>query len=297
MRDFEVKLAQVAGQVNRVLDGVVSLAASPSRRVVEAMRYASLDEGKRLRPFVLVESARLLGGNDDRALRVGAALECVHCYSLVHDDLPAMDDDDLRRGRPATHIAFDEATAILAGDALLTLAFEILADPATHAEAAVRARLVLELARAAGKNGMIGGQMLDLTIADHCGESRLDDIVSTQALKTGALFRYAARAGAILARAGDRQAEALALYGDKVGLAFQIADDLLDVEGSAETMGKHTGKDGSAGKATLVAVLGLAPARAHAQKLISQACAALDGFESDTTDLRELARFAVERGH
>ncbi|MEG9884749.1 MAG: polyprenyl synthetase family protein [Hyphomicrobiales bacterium] len=297
MRDFEVKLAQIACQVNRVLDAFLTLACSPARRMVEAMRYASLDKGKRLRPFLLVESARLLGGDDERALRVGAALECVHCYSLVHDDLPAMDDDDLRRGRPATHIAFDEATAILAGDALLTLAFEMLADPATHAEATVRAQLVLELAHVAGKNGMIGGQMLDLTIANRSGETSLDDIAAMQSLKTGALFRYAARAGAMLARASDTEIKALALYGDRIGLAFQIADDLLDVESTAETTGKRTGKDSHAGKATFVGVLGVEQARAYARNLILQACAALDGFEGDTTGLRELARFAITRGN
>jgi farnesyl diphosphate synthase len=236
----------------------------------------------------------LLGAEREHALRAGAALECVHCYSLVHDDLPAMDDDDLRRGRPTCHKAFDEATAILAGDGLLTLAFEIVSDPLTHPDPAVRGQLVLELARAAGHAGMVGGQMLDLEAeAGNWGD--MDAIVRLQSMKTGALFRYALEAGAILARTDGSARAALSRYADKVGLAFQIADDILDVEATPEQLGKATQKDRSAGKATFIDLLGLDGARRKARQLVEEASAALDPFGPPADTLREAARFIVER--
>lgn len=253
-------------------------------RLAAAMRYAALGPGKRLRPFLVIESAGLFGVPRARALRVGAALECVHCYSLAHDDLPAMDDDDLRRGRPTTHKAFDEATAILAGDALLTYAFEIMGDKLTHPDAAVRAELVVQLSRAAGSAGMAGGQMLDLQ-AD-------SDISRIQAMKTGALFSFACASGAVLA--GENPAS-LITYAHNIGLAFQIADDILDVESDPATLGKATQKDQKAGKATFVSTLGLAAAKARAESLTEAAIAALAPYGTRADTLREAAGYMVAR--
>ena len=291
---FAAALKQTAEDVDRLLGELLPLDGAVARRVVEAMRYAALGQGKRLRPFFVAESARMLGADRGNALRVGAALECVHCYSLVHDDLPAMDDDDLRRGRPTCHRAFDEATAILAGDGLLTFAFEVLADPLTHRDPAVRSELTLELARAAGHHGMVGGQMLDLE-AEAGGCQDYDAIVLLQSLKTGALFRYALQAGAILAGSDGEARAALKSYSDKVGLAFQIADDILDVESTPEVLGKATQKDRSAGKATFIDLLGLDGAREKARRLVEEASAALDLFGARADSLREAARFIVER--
>jgi farnesyl diphosphate synthase len=291
---FAAALKDVADAIDRLLGEMLRLDVAAAPRVVEAMRYAALAQGKRLRPFFLVESAKLLGAARASALRAGAALECVHCYSLVHDDLPAMDDDDLRRGRPTCHKAFDEATAILAGDGLLTLAFEIVSDPATHAEPAVRSQLVLELARAAGHGGMVGGQMLDLE-AEAGGLRDMKAIVRLQSMKTGALFRYALEAGAILAQADGEARAALSAYADKAGLAFQIADDILDVESTPEQLGKATQKDRSAGKATFIDLLGIDGARLKARQLVDEASAALDRFGPAADTLREAARFIVER--
>jgi farnesyl diphosphate synthase len=258
------------------------------------MRYSALAQGKRLRPFFVAESARILGADHHQALRVGAALECIHCYSLVHDDLPAMDDDDLRRGKPTCHIAFDEATAILAGDGLLTVAFEIITDPATHSDGAVRAELALKLARASGHNGMVGGQMLDLA-AEEKHSHDLDEIIAIQSLKTGALFRYSLEGGAILAQAGAEDRERMRTYADRVGLAFQIADDILDVESSPEQLGKATQKDAEAGKATFIDLFGLDGAKARASALADEAVGALSSYGSKADSLREAARFIVER--
>jgi farnesyl diphosphate synthase len=291
---FAASLKTIAEDIDRLLGQVLAPGGAAAPRVVEAMRYAALGQGKRLRPFFLAESAKLLGARREHALRAGAALECVHCYSLVHDDLPAMDDDDLRRGRPTCHKAFDEATAILAGDGLLTLAFEIVSDPATHPDPAVRAELVLELARAAGHAGMVGGQMLDLE-AEAGGLHDLDAIVRLQGMKTGALFRYALEAGAILAQADGEARAALAIYAEKVGLAFQIADDILDVESTPEQLGKATQKDKGAGKATFIDLLGLDGARVKARQLVDEASASLDRFGPAADTLREAARFIVER--
>ena len=234
-------------------------------RLIEAMRYSSLGGGKRFRPFLVVESAALFAVPRSRALMAGAALECVHCYSLVHDDLPAMDNDDLRRGQPTAHKAFDEATAILAGDGLLTLAFDILSRIETHPDAAIRIDLVSSLARAAGLGGMVGGQMLDLEAEGRFAGNvplKLDEnsILTLQAMKTGALLRFACTAGGILGSANAAQRKALERYGSAVGKAFQIADDLLDLEGDPALVGKQTGKDAVAGKATIVGILG-APGR------------------------------------
>jgi farnesyl diphosphate synthase len=261
------------------------------------MRHAALGGGKRLRPFLAIESARVLGYRSAGAARAGAAIELLHCYSLVHDDLPSMDDDDLRRGRPTVHREFDEATAILAGDALQTLAFEVLADPDTDADPAIRLELVLGLARASGLGGMVGGQMLDLAAEHRYGPVTLGeaDIRRLQAMKTGAILAFSVEAGAILGRADPTTRAALLAYGRALGAAFQVADDLLDRESSAEAMGKRTGKDQEKGKATLVDLLGLDGARRRCASLLDEALAALERFGPEADVLREAARFTVER--
>jgi len=267
-------------------------------RLIAAMRHAMLGGGKRLRPFLLAETAALFDVPRAQALLTGAALECVHGYSLVHDDLPAMDNDDLRRGRPTVHKAFDEATAILAGDALLTLAFDVLARPQTHPDAAVRVALVVALARAAGVGGMVGGQMLDLAAEGRFGAGgpqTRDDVIRLQAMKTGALLTFACEAGAILGGADPAQRDAIAAYGQAVGRAFQIADDLIDVEGEAAVVGKQTGKDAAAGKATLVGMLGIAGARNELAALVSAAAAALSPFGDKAAVLKATAHFIAER--
>jgi farnesyl diphosphate synthase len=288
---FEQALAAIAADTDRFLDETLSLRGAAAPRLVEAMRYASLGAGKRLRPFFVVATSRLHDVEEANALRVGAALECVHCYSLVHDDLPAMDNDDLRRGKPTVHRAFDEATAILVGDSLQTLAFEILADPEPHADAEVRVALISALARAAGKNGMAGGQMLDLE-AEARPVHELRDIMRLQALKTGALFGFACEAGAMLAKADP---EPLRQYAEHVGLAFQIVDDILDVEANPETLGKATQKDHGKGKATFVDLLGLQEAKQRAEAHAEGAVVALKPYGRKATLLAEAARFIVSR--
>ncbi|MEM8686088.1 MAG: polyprenyl synthetase family protein [Pseudomonadota bacterium] len=291
---FLDELSNTADEIDVLLDQLMPVESAPAKRVIEAMRYASIGQGKRLRPFLVCESAKLFDVGRTHALRTGAALECIHCYSLVHDDLPAMDDDALRRGKPTTHIAFDEATAILAGDGLLTFAFEILADPQTHPDAAVRSELMGQLAIAAGAAGMVGGQMLDLE-AEARESHDLDEIITLQGMKTGALFRYACEAGAILAASGQAERSALSVYADRIGLAFQIADDVLDQESTPEQLGKQTQKDAEAGKATFIDLLGLDGAKARAHTLVDEACAALDVFGNRGGILREAALFIVER--
>jgi farnesyl diphosphate synthase len=295
---FEDRLQATGALVERRLSDYLTRArgpVDPPVKLAEVMRYAVLGRGKRLRPFLLIESAALFGVRPENALDAACALECVHCYSLVHDDLPAMDDDKLRRGRETVHIAFDEATAILAGDALLTLAFEILAAPATHATAAVRSELVLGLARAAGWAGMAGGQSLDL---DAEGQKLTTaEIRRLQALKTGALIEYACTAGAILGPADGPEWAALEKYGRAVGRAFQLADDLLDVTGDAVKLGKATGKDSGAGKATLVAALGAERSRAELESLEQEAVASLEIFGDRAGPLQEAARFVSRREH
>jgi len=301
---FVARLNEIAASTETLLDQllrpgpVLGERARPGR-LLEAMRYASLGGGKRFRPFLVVESAAMFAVPREQALMAGAALECVHCYSLVHDDMPAMDNDDLRRGRPTVHKAFDEATAILVGDSLLTFAFDILARAETHPDPAVRIALVLALARAAGLGGMAGGQMLDLAAEGRFAATppRLDlpDVEELQAMKTGALLRYGCVAGAILGGADDRKRAALDRFGGAIGQAFQIADDLLDVEGDAATLGKATGKDAAAGKATLVGVLGPGAARARLDALVGEAEAALAPFGADAAVLKAAARFVADR--
>ena len=288
---FQHALSRCAAETDSLLDQLLPAGATPARRVIDAMRYAALGQGKRLRPFLLVEAATLFGVPRQRALRAGAALECVHCYSLVHDDLPAMDDDDLRRGKPTTHKAFDEATAILAGDALLTYAFEILSDEATHPDATIRMKLVSGLARASGLAGMVGGQMLDIE-AETSAAAALSDITLIQSLKTGALFSYACEAGAIL---GAADPAPLRRYAEKIGLAFQIADDILDVESTPEALGKATQKDKGKGKATFVDLLGLAEAKSRAASLVAEAINSLSPYGDKADVLNEAARFIVAR--
>ncbi|PWB78977.1 MAG: geranylgeranyl pyrophosphate synthase [Methylocystaceae bacterium] len=278
--EFRRRLDAAAEATETQLDallGAAPLAGEIRRpaRLLEAMRYASLGGGKRLRPFLVIESARLFGATGESAQRTAAALEMVHCYSLVHDDLPAMDDDDLRRGRPTAHKAFDEATAILAGDGLLTYAFDVVADPATHADAGIRANLVLALARAAGLGGMVGGQALDLEAETAKTPLTLDEILRLQAMKTGALLRFAVDAGAILGGASPDAGSALTRYGEALGAAFQIADDILDAEGDTAALGKRAGKDAERNKATLIGLLGLDAARARRDFLVQAAVDAL----------------------
>jgi len=301
---FQNRLGQVARETQDLLDqllvpGPMDGERMRPHRLVEAMRYASLGGGKRLRPFLVVESAALFAVSPRNALMAGAALECVHCYSLAHDDLPAMDNDDLRRGRPTTHKAFDEATAVLVGDGLLTFAFDILSRPDTHPDAEVRLELVTALARAAGLGGMVGGQMLDLAAEGRFeGNPRAlaeQEVKTLQAMKTGALLRFACVAGAILGKADPRQRSALEHYGSAVGEAFQIADDLLDLEGDPATVGKATGKDAAAHKATLVAALGPLAARRRLEGLIVEAQSALDIFGNNGDMLKAAARFVAAR--
>lgn len=264
-------------------------------RLLAAMRHSVLNGGKRIRPFLMIESAGLFSVEPAAAAHAAAALECIHCYSLVHDDLPAMDDDDLRRGQPTTHKQFDEATAILAGDALLTLAFDLLADPACHPDPETRTKLVSLHARCAGLGGMAGGQMLDLE-GEHSPLAG-DDIANMQAMKTGALIRCACEAGALLGNAGPTQRYALSRFGDTIGAAFQLADDLLDVTASSSTLGKQTGKDEARGKPTLVALLGAEQARERADQLLDEAIGHLSGFGARAENLAAAARFIVNRDH
>lgn len=299
---FHQRLAAVAGKVEARLDALLSpqpLAGEIARpaHLLDAMRYACLGGGKRLRPFLLIETARLFGRADDGTLRAACALEMVHCYSLVHDDLPAMDGDDLRRGRPTVHKAFDEATAILAGDGLLTYAFDVMGDPATHADPEIRVALVTGLARAAGLGGMAGGQMLDLDAEQAPAPLTPAEIERLQAMKTGALLRFAVEGGALAGGADAAQHAALCEFGRTLGAAFQIADDLLDAEGNTAQLGKRAGKDAEHHKATLVAALGLARAKEMRDDLAQRAQAALAGFGADADVLREAARFTVSRDH
>ncbi len=302
---FETRLAQVASLVEAVLHNILSDAvrsgetARPAR-LVGAMRHGVLGGGKRLRPLLVVEAAGLFGVAEAQALRAGAALELIHCYSLVHDDLPAMDDDDLRRGQPTVHRAYDEATAILAGDALQTLAFDVMADGAVHADPQVRAELVLLLARATGLGGMAGGQMLDLEAEGRfAGGAPLalaeTDIRQLQAMKTGALIRFACLAGAVLGGARGTERASLEAYGATIGLAFQIADDLIDHEGDAASAGKATGKDAARGKGTLVSLHGAAWARAELARLVAVAEGHLAPFGARAGRLGAAARFIAFR--
>ena len=299
---FAARLAESHAGIERELEKLLELKPKPGeparpKRLIEAMRYATLGGGKRLRPFLTVETAQALGRTDNGPVRAGAAIECIHAYSLIHDDLPSMDDDDLRRGRPTTHRAFDEATAILAGDGLQALAFEILADPATDTSADVRVALCLGLARAAGLAGMVGGQMLDIDAEKSTAPLSVEEIRLLQAMKTGALLKFSVEAGAILAGADAKARAALGVYGRAIGAAFQIADDILDVESDAATLGKRAGKDAEQNKGTLVGSLGLEGARRELDRLVDEAISSVDaaGVGAKGDLLRATARFVAMR--
>ncbi|WP_288430558.1 polyprenyl synthetase family protein [uncultured Agrobacterium sp.] len=295
---FEMRLRDNAMKTEALLAELLADATGEDEiarpaNLLAAMRHGVLNGGKRLRPFLVIETTRLLGGSEDAALRVGAALECLHCYSLVHDDLPAMDDDDLRRGQPTVHKKFDEATAILAGDSLLTLAFDIIAAPETRLSGDRKTALVLSLARAAGIGGMAGGQALDLAAEKQAPDET--GILTLQAMKTGALLRFACEAGAIIAGNDASDKKTLRSFGEKIGLAFQLADDLLDLTSDAATMGKATGKDAARGKGTLVGLRGEEWARAKLRGLVVEAAELLRPYGDKAETLAEAAQFIAER--
>ena len=287
-------LREIAAEVDQAFDALLPIPPDTRARLYEAMRYAAIGGGKRMRPLLTVAGCALFGVDRARALRAGVAVECIHAYSLIHDDLPCMDDDDLRHGKPTLHRAFGEAAAVLAGDSLHALAFEILADPATHEDPFVRAELIGELARASGPAGMAGGQMMDL-MAD--GDGDLASVTRLQQLKTGALIGWCLDAAAIMGKVGPEARASLRGYARDLGLAFQIADDLLDAEGEEERTGKRVGKDEAAGKETFLSLLGTDRARQQAQMLVDQAIEHLHGFGAEAELLRDIARFAVARDH
>jgi farnesyl diphosphate synthase len=298
--EFSARLVAVADATEQMLDRLLSPHLLPGEkdrpsRLLEAIRYGALGGGKRLRPFLLVETARMLGAEGEGVLRAACALEMIHCYSLVHDDLPAMDDDDLRRGRPTVHKAFDEACAILAGDALLTYAFDVIADAPTHPDPAVRADLTVMLARASGLGGMVGGQALDLQAESRKEPHSREFVMLMQSMKTGALLLNAVEAGARMGGADAAQRQALSRYGALLGAAFQVADDILDAEGDTAALGKRAGKDADRNKATLVAVLGIDEARKRRDALAREAIEALAGFGDKAAILAEAARFTAMR--
>jgi farnesyl diphosphate synthase len=291
--DFKKALVEAASALENTLDHLLPDVRGPEAQLLESMRYSAMDGGKRLRPFLVLASSALFSVDRQVALQTAAAVECVHCYSLIHDDLPAMDDDDLRRGRPSNHKQFDEATAILAGDGLLTFAFEILASERAHADPRIRIELIRSLSHAAGPQGLVGGQMIDLA-----SEGKVLDVGTLTRLnqmKTGALISFASEAGAILGKVEDERRHALHAYAHDMGLAFQMADDLLDIQGNVDDLGKNPGKDEAAGKATFVAVLGVDRARDHAAMLCEQAVRHLECFDEKADLLRECARFVINR--
>jgi len=298
--DFAARLDRTAEETEALLakllgDAPLQDEIARPKRLMEAMRYSTLGGGKRLRPFLVVESSAIFGVSRDAALLAGAALECIHCYSLIHDDLPAMDNSDLRRGRPTLHKKADDATAILAGDGLLTLAFDIITRDELHKDPTVRLLLTRALARAAGIGGMVGGQMLDLAGEGRFGDREPVDVARLQQMKTGALLRFGCIAGAILGQASQREYQALDDYGRALGEAFQIADDLLDVEGDAAALGKQTGQDAALGKTTFVTQLGVDGAKQRVRDLLARADQALSMFGAKGEVLRAAARFVAER--
>jgi len=300
MSDCSAELAQkslkdFASVIENKILSLLPVSEGREENVIEAMRYALLAGGKRLRPFLVVQSAALFSIDNESALRVAAAIECVHTYSLIHDDLPAMDDDNMRRGLPSTHKKYDDATAILAGDALLTLAFEILSDEKTHSDAEIRCDLILALSRAIGAKGMVGGQMIDLKAENQSLQQ--DEIIRMQHMKTGELIIFSCEVGAILAKVSDDRRMALKKYAENIGLAFQIVDDLLDIEGNSEDIGKTAGKDIEAGKATLVSFKGVEEARALADELINNAVSHMNVFDEKSEVLKSLAKFVINRAH
>lgn len=286
-------LADIAVDVDREFDLFLSVPDDARARLFEAMRHATIGGGKRLRPLLVAASASLFNVRRESALRVGLAIECIHVYSLIHDDLPCMDDDDLRRGKPTVHKAFDEATAVLAGDALHALAFQLLADEETHPDPFVRSELLSEMARASGPAGMAGGQMMDIVASN--ADFDLHSITRLQQLKTGALISFCLEAGAILGRVPPEGRHGLRGYARDIGLAFQIADDVIDAEGDAAVAGKAVNKDAEAGKATFLSLLGIDRAKAQMHMLVDQAIAHLHGFGEEADLLRAIARYTVER--
>ena len=288
--------AKVAGEVDALFDKLLAVPGDRRDRLYEAMRHAAIGGGKRMRPLLTVAAARLFGIDRERAIRAGTAIEAIHVYSLIHDDLPCMDDDDLRRGKPTIHKAFDECTAVLAGDCLHDIAFAVLADEATHERPSVRVELIAELARASGPAGMAGGQMMDL-VAESEGPLDMAAITRLQQLKTGALIEYAVEAACIMAKLPDDHRTPYRGYARNVGLAFQIADDLIDHSGDEETAGKRVGKDAEAGKATFVSLMGEDAAREQARVLVEQAIEHLAKHGEEADLLRAIARYAVERKH
>jgi len=293
--DFKSQLSSVAQNVEAALEKRLPMVEGEHAVVAEAMRYAALGGGKRLRPFLVIETARMLGGDIDQALVVGCALECLHVYSLVHDDLPCMDDDDLRRGKPTVHKAYDEAIAVLAGDGLLTHAFALLGCEDAHSDPLVRAMLVCELAQKGGVSGMIGGQVIDITVSETDRDEAL--ITRLQAMKTGALIDFAVKAGGFVSGADDATLASLSAYASDMGLAFQIQDDILDVEGDAALMGKAVGKDENLGKATFVSLLGLEQAREKAISLGQRAKGHLAPFGEKAQTLKDTVDFVLQRQH
>jgi farnesyl diphosphate synthase len=293
--ELEEEAARVSAEVDRFFGGLLQSADDGRERLYAAMRHAAIGGGKRLRPLLTAAAGQLFAIDAERALRVGCAIEAIHVYSLVHDDLPCMDNDDLRRGKPTVHRAFGEAEAVLAGDSLHALAFEILADPATHEDPWVRSDLVLELARAAGPSGMAGGQMMDLSAEGR--ELDLAAITRLQQLKTGALIEYCIEAACIMVKLAPDARTPYRGYARNVGLAFQITDDLIDHSGDEAAAGKRTGKDAEAGKATFVSVLGPERARQQASLLVSQAVEHLSEHGGEADLLRAIAQFAIERDH
>ena len=293
--DFEQRLKEVADKVTVALDQLIPPASGPEADLMRAMRHAALANGKRMRPFFLLETGAMFEAPEKTLLRAAAALECVHCYSLVHDDLPCMDDDDFRRGQPTVHKAFDEATAVLAGDALLTLAFKILASPETHDDATIRALLIERLADSSGARGMVGGQMIDMLESDSPRD--LNTITRMQRLKTGALISYATEAGAIVGRAREAERNALAGFSNDLGLAYQIADDLLDATGHEEHVGKPLRTDEEAGKANFVTILGVDGARQRVRILAAQAKEHLAIFREKAHILLQSVDFVLDRTH
>lgn len=289
------ELAKCATHVDNALEALLRGAVTPSKQLCDAMLYGTIGSGKKLRPWLVLESSRLLGAERENALQCAMAVECVHAYSLIHDDLPAMDDDDMRRGKPTTHIKFDEATAILAGDSLLTLAFELLSSDKTHKDAHIRTSLITALARAAGGAGMVGGQMLDISASSESFD--LQKTIDMQGLKTGKLIEFSCAAGSILANSSPEDTARLTQYGHAIGLAFQVTDDLLDAEGCEEQTGKRAGKDKDKGKSTYIDFLGVEGARDKAKNLIEDAKSCLEPYGEEAEGLRQTADYILTRNN